>query len=290
MLDHTLSPITLLPILAVGILFEIGWYRVAKRAYPWTETTTSIGIFALRLLGKGLRAAVFLPVIAFLYTHRIATIPLDAWWGWVLLFFAEEFCYYWSHRAGHEIRWMWATHSVHHTPSEIHLASALRLGVTGILSGDWLFFLPLYFIGFHPVAVGAMIALNLAYQFWLHTDIIGRLGPLEWFFNTPSHHRVHHASNAAYLDRNYGGIVILWDRLFGTFAEERADVAIRYGLVHPVAASNLPAILLQPWIEMARDAFAAATWRARWRQLFGRPADSASAQQMSEAAVPSRAG
>jgi sterol desaturase/sphingolipid hydroxylase (fatty acid hydroxylase superfamily) len=137
-----------------------------------------------------------------------------------------------------------------------------------------LFYLPLYLLGLNPLAVGGMLAVNLFYQFWLHTDLVGRLGPLEWVFNTPSHHRVHHASNSEYLDRNYGGILIVWDRLFGTYAEEHPQTRIVYGLVHPVGSMNPFKILFNEWIAIARDVKRARSWRERLTQLFGRPSDS----------------
>jgi hypothetical protein len=123
------------------------------------------------------------------------------------------------------------------------------------------------------VAVGGMLSLNLFYQFWLHTDLVGRLGPLEWIFNTPAHHRVHHASNGEYLDRNYGGILIIWDRLFGTFAEEQPHARITYGLVHPIGSLNPIVITFHEWMAMARGFIRAPTWRQRLTQLFGRPTD-----------------
>jgi sterol desaturase/sphingolipid hydroxylase (fatty acid hydroxylase superfamily) len=188
-----------------------------------------------------------------------------------LLFLGEEFAYYWSHRAGHEIRWMWASHVVHHTPEHIHFASAVRIGGTEILSGGWLFRLPLYWLGLHPLAVSGMVAINLAYQFWLHTDLVGRLGPLEWVLNTPSHHRVHHASNSDYLDRNYGGILIIWDLLFGTFAQERPETSIVYGLVHPIGNLNPIHLTFHEWGAMVRDVARAPSLRERLRLLFGHP-------------------
>jgi sterol desaturase/sphingolipid hydroxylase (fatty acid hydroxylase superfamily) len=201
-------------------------------------------------------------------------VPLNTAWGLGLLFLGTEFAYYWSHRAGHEVRWMWASHAVHHTPEQIHFASAFRLSVTEVISGNWLFYLPLYLLGLSPLAVGGMLAVNLFYQFWLHTDLVGRLGPLEWVFNTPSHHRVHHASNTEYLDRNYGGILIVWDRLFGTYAEEHPQTRIVYGLVHPIGNLNPFKILFNEWIAIARDVKRARCWRERLTQLFGRPGDS----------------
>jgi sterol desaturase/sphingolipid hydroxylase (fatty acid hydroxylase superfamily) len=164
---------------------------------------------------------------------------------------------------------------VHHSPEHIHLASAIRLGGTELLSGNWLFYLPLYLLGLNPVAVAGMLAVNLFYQFWLHTDLVGRLGPLEWVFNTPSHHRVHHASNSEYLDRNYGGILIIYDRLFGTFAREQTGGKINYGLAHPVGSPNPLKIMFHEWNAMARDLVGARSWRDGLKQLFGRPGESA---------------
>lgn len=257
-----------------SIALEIAWYLLVwRRAYPWSETLASLGVYLLRLPARLLRPLLATPVVLFVWSHRVATVPLDTAWGLALLFLAEELAYYWAHRGGHEIRWMWASHVVHHTPEHLHLASAFRLGGTELLSGNWLFYLPLYLLGLDPLAVGAMRALNLAYQFWLHTELVGRLGPLEWILNTPSHHRVHHASNACYLDRNYGGIVIIWDRLFGTFARQRPETALTYGLAHPIASRNPVMLMFHEWIAILRDLRRARSWREALRRAFGRPGD-----------------
>lgn len=257
-----------------GVVFEIAWYLlVRRRSYPWREMLASIGVSILRLAEKLLRPLIVLPLAYLVWSHRIMTIPLDSPWGWAALFFGVEIAYYWMHRSSHEVRWLWASHLVHHTPEQIHLASAFRLGATELISGSWLFYFPLYLLGLNPLAVAGMLALNLFYQFWLHTDIVGRLGPLEWVLNTPAHHRVHHASNGEYLDRNYGGILIIWDRLFGTFAAERSEAPIVYGLVHPIGSLNPITIAFHGWREMARDCLRARSWRDRLRQLFGRPGE-----------------
>ncbi len=269
---HRLLGLRFYPYVLGAIALEIGWYLlVRRRAYPWKEMLTSLGVFVLRIPARLLAAAIVVPVAYFLWAHRIATIPLGNFWGLPLLFLAVELSYYWMHRCSHEIRWLWATHVVHHTPEEIHFASAFRLGATDVLSGAWLFHMPLIFIGFNPLAVGATLAFNLFYQFWLHTDLIGRLGPLEWVFNTPSHHRVHHASNDEYLDRNYGGVLIIWDRIFGTFAGEKRGTEIAYGLVHPIGSRNPLVILFHEWGAMARDVWRARSLRERMVQVFGRP-------------------
>lgn len=268
-----------LPIFLGAVAFEIAWFLIARRrAYPWREMFASVGAFIVRLPERLLRPLTVLPLAFLVWSHRIATISLHSGWGWVGLFFGVEFTYYWSHRFSHEVRWMWATHVVHHTPEQIHFASALRLGATELLSGNWLFYFPLYLIGFNPLAVGGMLGLNLFYQFWLHTDLIGRLGPLERILNTPAHHRVHHASNAEYLDRNYGGILIIWDRFFGTFAQESEQAPIVYGLVHPIGSLNPVTIAFHEWLQIIRDFSRAGTWQERLRQLFGRPGDSLAAR------------
>jgi len=260
------------PIILVAVVCEIVWYLfVWKRSYPWRELFSSVGVFILRIPVKLLRPLVVLPIGYLVWSHRLMTIPLNTVWGLALLFLSVEFAYYWMHRSAHEIRWMWASHVVHHTPEHIHFASAFRLGGTEVFSGSWLFYVPLYWLGLNPLAVSGTLAINLAYQFWLHTDIVGRLGPLEWVLNTPSHHRVHHASNAVYLDRNYGGILIVWDRLFGTFAAEQPQTAIVYGLVHPVGSLNPLRIVFHEWVMMARDVARAPSWRERFTKLFGRP-------------------
>lgn len=278
------------PVILVAVLGEIGWYLLVwKRAYPWREMLSSVAVFILRIPARFLRPLIVLPLAYLVWRHRLLTVPLDTAWGLALLFLGVEFAYYWMHRSAHEIRWMWASHMVHHTPEHIHFASAFRLGGTELFSGSWLFYVPLYGLGFNPVAVSGMLALNLAYQFWLHTDIVGRLGPIEWVFNTPSHHRVHHASNGLYLDRNYGGILIIWDRLFGTFVAEDPATPIVYGLVHPVGSLNPFRIVFQEWIMIGRDFVRAPSWRERLTQLFGRPGDSLAARLPSPILPPPQA-
>jgi sterol desaturase/sphingolipid hydroxylase (fatty acid hydroxylase superfamily) len=166
---------------------------------------------------------------------------------------------------------MWATHSVHHTPEQITLLSALRLGWTNLFSLGWLFYLPVVLAGFDPRMVAVLLAFDLNYQFFLHTEAVGRLGPLEWIFNTPAHHRVHHGSNPAYLDCNYGGVLIVFDRLFGTLRTERADEPIRYGLAHPLGTRNPLNLVFLPWRQLMMDMRGAGSLRGALRVALGRP-------------------
>jgi sterol desaturase/sphingolipid hydroxylase (fatty acid hydroxylase superfamily) len=222
-----------------------------------------------------LRPLIVAPIGYFLWTNRATTVPLDGPWGLLLLFLGTELTYYWIHRASHEVRWLWASHMVHHTPEHIHLASAFRLGATELFSGGWLFHLPLYWLGFNPLAVSGMLTVNLFYQFWLHTDLIGRLGPLEWIFNTPSHHRVHHASNPKYLDKNMGMFLIIWDKMFGTFQPELTEKEyqpLKYGLTKPLEKETPLRIIFHEWIQLWKDvARKDLGWKEKWFYLFGPP-------------------
>jgi sterol desaturase/sphingolipid hydroxylase (fatty acid hydroxylase superfamily) len=175
------------------------------------------------------------------------------------------------HRADHRVRWLWATHSVHHSPENLNLSAAYRLGWTARLSVAPIFFAPLVLLGFPPVAVGGALAANLFYQFWLHAPWMPRLGPLEWVLNTPAHHRLHHASNAEYLDKNFGGVLIVFDRLFGTFVAETPSIEIRYGLVQPPGSYNPFLIGLHEWRAMGRDLVRSRSWQEAFRAMFGPP-------------------
>jgi sterol desaturase/sphingolipid hydroxylase (fatty acid hydroxylase superfamily) len=194
--------------------------------------------------------------------------------AWLLLFFAEDLSYYAYHRAHHEVRVLWAAHVNHHSSERYHLATALRQSWTSPITGFW-FWLPLPLLGFHPLMVMTQQAISLLYQFFIHTELVDRLGPLEWLFNTPSHHRVHHASNARYLDRNHGGILIVWDRLFGSFVAEKAGEPPRYGLTTPLRSRNPVRVAFHEWCAIARDVRRARVWRERLALVFGPPGWSA---------------
>lgn len=245
--------------------------KSARGGYDWRAFWCSLGDLLGRRLVELLPFSVAVPVINLAWAHRLFTISLDHWWAWVLLFIGEEFCYYWYHRISHQVRWFWATHAVHHSANELNFASAYRLGWTGKLTGTPLFFVPLMLLGFDPLAVLAAVAINLLYQFWLHADWIPKLGPFEYLLNTPSHHRVHHASNLEYLDANYGGVLIIFDRLFGTFIEEHAAVPCRYGLVKPLHSNNPLLVATHEWLALWRDLTAARSMREAWMYLFSAP-------------------
>jgi sterol desaturase/sphingolipid hydroxylase (fatty acid hydroxylase superfamily) len=198
-------------------------------------------------------------VLSYWVTQRVLSIT-DVWRlesiapsglaQWAITFLFIDFSYYCLHRASHRVHWMWASHVVHHTSETLSFAAALRLPWTAWLSGAWLFWLPALWLGVPYSVVAMLLGINLVYQFFLHTEWVGKLGWLEWVLNTPSHHRVHHARNGPYLDRNYGGILIVFDRMFGTFAEERADVPCDYGCIPGLPTANPLRIAVHGWREL----------------------------------------
>lgn len=226
-----------------------------RSAYDWKAAGISLIDFLVReyVLRWALPLAFWYGAMQWFWEHRIFTLPMDHWSGWVACFIGQEFCYYWYHRAAHRVRWFWCTHAIHHSSNELNLSAAYRFGWTGKLTGTLLFFMFAPWLGMPPRVILVMFSLNLLYQFWTHATWVPRLGPLEWILNTPSAHRVHHASNLEYLDGNYGGVLIIFDRLFGTYIPERQDVPIRYGLVKPMQGYNLLKIEFDQWIALWRD-------------------------------------
>ena len=166
---------------------------------------------------------------------------------------------------------MWASHCVHHSPEEFNILASFRLSWTSVISGDFLFFLPLVWLGFQPAAIASMLALNLLYQSWVHTDLLPRIPPIDLVLNTPSNHRVHHASNDIYLDKNYGGVLIIFDHLFGSYAKEDDQIACRYGLVTPIDSVNPFWIALHEWIAIIRDVSKSQTLSEALNYLFAQP-------------------
>jgi len=240
--------------------------------YDWRAFGVSVLDMISRLaMGVLFPLSVAAPLVLLAYQHRVMTLETSGWLAVLLLFFGQEFCYYWYHRAAHRVRWFWSNHAVHHSPNELNLSAAVRIGILGKLTGTPLFFVPLAWLGFEPRVVYGVLSLNLLYQFWIHATWIPRLGWLEGIINTPSAHRVHHAANLEYLDANYGGVLLIFDRLFGTYIPERDDVPCRYGLVHPVTSYNPLKIEFHQWTALARDLASARSLRAVAGYLFAPP-------------------
>lgn len=229
-------------------------YRENRHLYETKDTFTSLGLGIGNVaVGLVTKAAIF-GLFSFLYKFRIFELDYTAWWYWVLLFFADDFSYYWFHRTSHSVNWFWASHVVHHSSQHYNLAAALRQTWTGNATGAFLFWAWMPLVGFHPIWILFMQQISLIYQFWIHTETIHKLPrPLEFILNTPSHHRVHHGSDLKYLDKNHGGILIVWDRLFGTFqAEEHRPT---YGLTHNIESFNPFVVAFKTWEELIKKAF-----------------------------------
>ncbi len=243
------------------------WERKDWFEAPDTLSSLAMGIgnVIVGLVTKGFILAAFFLV----YEWRLFE-PGFAWWVWLLGFLADDFSYYWFHRVSHHSRFFWASHVVHHSSRRYNLGTALRQTWTGDLSGTFLFWLWMPLLGFHPIMVMTLQSISLLYQFWIHTEAIGKLPrPIEWIFNTPSHHRVHHSSDLKYLDMNHGGILIVWDRLFGTFQEEEEHPT--YGLTRNIGTYNPFRIAFHEWADLARDVWRAENGRQRLGYLFGPP-------------------
>ncbi len=243
-----------LPVFAAMIAAEfwIGRKR-GLRLYTRDQSIASVVIAAGQRLISFVPLSLVGVIWFYAFDNRLFDLPTGAWWYIPLLFLGVEFFYYWFHRLSHEIRWLWATHSVHHSIEEMNFLAAYRFGWTGRISMGGLVYAPLCLIGFPPTHIVIMLAVNLMYQSWLHTNLIGKLGPLEGIVNTPSAHRVHHARNADYLDRNHGGVLMIFDRIFGTYVEERSDTPVEYGLIRPSGSANPVRIAFHEWGNMIND-------------------------------------
>jgi sterol desaturase/sphingolipid hydroxylase (fatty acid hydroxylase superfamily) len=197
--------------------------------------------------------------------------PGATWWTVAIALVAKDFVFYWGHRWSHEVRFIWANHVTHHSSQHYNLSTALRQPWVASASMLFLLGLPVIWLGIPPAIYGFAAGVNLVYQFFLHTEAVGRLGPLEWVLNTPSHHRVHHGTNPRYLDANYGGMLIIWDRLFGTFTPEEDSDPVRYGLVKNLRTFNPAWIAFHEYVGMARDVARARSLAEVWGYVFGRP-------------------
>ncbi len=194
--------------------------------------------------------------------------PADAWWSWLILFVIDDFAYYIFHRVSHESRLFWNFHVVHHSSKQFNLSVAVRQSWFGGLV-LWLFYSPIMLLGFAPWMFAITHGFNLIYQFWIHTRFIKTLGPLEYIFNTPSHHRVHHGVNNPYLDKNYAGVLIIWDRLFGSFVKETEEP--RFGIINQLTGYNALWANTHAWFEMYEAVKRQPNLRSKLRCIFGSP-------------------
>ena len=292
MVDLSEIYMVILPLVLTAALVEGVWLsRSRPEGYDWKASACSLADLAGRQLLRFVPLAIIAPWMAWTWEHRLFTQSLDNVGSILLLFFGLEFFYYWYHRFSHTTRWFWAGHSPHHSPNQLNLSAAYRLGWLGRLTGSTLFFTPLVLLGFTPTVVLTSLVLNLLYQFWLHADWIPRLGWLEGIFNTPSNHRVHHARNPEYLDANFGGVLVIFDRLFGTYIPERDDVPCDYGTITPTVSSRNPFVVnFSPWIGLFKDLRTARSPREVWMYMFGPPGWRPDGEGLTTAEIRRRAG
>ena len=270
---HTSNIIAyVVPVFTLMIFCEFLYGYLRKRNnYRLNDTVTSIGLGLMSrypaLLGLGVQGLVY----AFIAKQfNLGLLGSYDPYVWVIAFVLYDLSYYWLHRSHHQIKVLWASHVVHHHGEEFNLSTALRQTGTDFLF-KWIFYTPMLLLGIPVEIFVTVAALNLIYQFWVHTEHIGRLGVLDYILVTPSNHRIHHAQNKEYIDANYGGVFILWDRMFGTFIDERDDLKPIYGTSKPLNSWNPLWANLEVWSEMIKDTWRTRRWRDKIALWFSKP-------------------
>lgn len=245
-------------------------YRENKDLYEKKDTWSSLALGIGNVLSGFVTKAVIFGLFTILFEYRIFTLDSSNWWFWILLLFADDFSYYCFHCISHRVNWFWASHVVHHSSQRYNLAAALRQTWTGNATGSFLFWAWMPLVGFHPLLVLLMQQVSLIYQFWIHTETIQKMpGWFELIFNTPSHHRVHHGSDLKYLDKNHAGILIIWDRLFGTFKNE--EERPHYGLTRNVNTFNPFSVAFSEWKHLYKKIVASRSVKEAFKYLIKPP-------------------
>lgn len=258
----------LLAVLVIMIIAECIFDRIHNRhLYDAKESLANVSIFGASVVLNLMMRAFFIGAYNFIYQFHLSGIG-HQWWVWIIVVLLCDFNYYWYHYLGHRIRLLWAFHIVHHSSPKMNFTTAIRLPVLSFFYRMFLH-IPLAFIGFNPEMILIADAVIYLYTFFIHTETIKSLGLLEYIFNTPSHHRVHHASNDEYLDKNYGGLLIIWDKMFGTFAEEKKTCT--YGITKPLKTSNPVTIVFHEPISLLKDLLHSRTLTAALNHLFRQP-------------------
>ena len=267
MLKPTVIAIPIFALLiAVETYFAVRKEETYDRKDIWTNIALGFGSVGFGFILGFIQAFAYTVVFENIAPFHI---QMSSWWSWTLLLFVDDFFYYWFHRFSHEIRFFWNFHVVHHSSNQYNLSVAVRQSWFSGLA-HWVFYAPVALLGFPLWAFVTMHGFNLIYQFWIHTKVVKKLPAfLEYFLNTPSHHRVHHGVNNQYLDKNYGGIFIFWDRMFGTFVEETEKP--RYGIIKPIQSYNWLWINTHGWVEMLAEMKRRKTFSGKLRCIFGSP-------------------
>lgn len=260
-----LAPVFLL-CLALEFIYLKKHQELKTAQYTWADTISNGTLALLHEVSNAVFNGMFVMAVFYvLYDYRLMDIETSAF-SFFALFLFQDFCYYWFHRAHHRIRYMWASHVVHHSSEKLNLSTAFRQSFTYPVSGMWMFWIPVVLVGFPPEQVLGCVLLNLAFQFFVHTQTIGKLGFIEMIFNTPSHHRVHHSRNPEYIDKNYAGVLIIWDKMFGTFVEEKEDLPCEFGITRQVQSHNPIYLTLHEWQDMFNDVFSSSD-KTLWQRL-----------------------
>lgn len=256
------------------ITFAIEWQimrgRGAREQFHWKDIAANLGLGGSYSLFE-LAAHVLITGVAamWFWEHRLFTIPVNVW-TLLPLFIALEFCYYWFHRGSHRIRWFWSAHVVHHSGQHMNMTTAMRQSLLYSITGWWLFFMPLVVLGVHPAVVFFLYGIDLAYQYFVHTESVGKLHPwIEYVFNTPASHRVHHGRNPQYIDKNYGGVLMVFDRWFGTYEPEVERVD--YGIPKQVNSYNILTLNFHEFRDMWGDVFRSGPLSQRVKHLWAPP-------------------
>ena len=250
-----------IPVFMLTIVLEAWWaWRQRRAVYDIPDAVTSLhhGLLS-QVMGVFTKFGIYALVYE---AFRATEWPLEPWWLWLLALVFYDFCYYWAHRMYHEVNVLWASHVVHHSSEYYNLSTALRQTSSGWLFG-WIFYLPMAVAGVPPIMFVTVGLIDLLYQYWVHTELVGRLGWFDRVFVSPSNHRVHHGQNDYCIDKNYGGILIVWDRLFGTFVDEREGEKIHYGIRKPLRSFNPVWGNLHYYADLWRASCAAVGWRAK---------------------------
>lgn len=247
----------------IGIAYDA--LKKKQRSYKEASANIIIGI-TNGLLNMTFYGLIFVITLWFAEQVAFNDIPVNLW-TWVMAIIAADFSYYWMHRIEHKVRFFWTIHSVHHSSTEFDLTTGLRLAwLEGLI--EWIFFVPMILVGFDMVQAIASILIVVAYQAWIHTEHIGKLGYLDHVLNTPSVHRVHHGSNPHYIDKNFGGILMIWDKLFGSYQAEQEIVI--YGLTKNIGTTNPITINFYEWISLIKDLQKTKSIKEKWA-LISRP-------------------
>lgn len=272
--DAELLLLAMAPVFLACIGWE-AWHfartRREARLYSWPDTTCNAALALMHQGADKLAWLAVLPLYAYVYAHCRLVTWQGGWVSFVVLFVAQDLLYYAFHRCSHRVRWFWAAHVVHHSSERLNLSTAFRQSLMYPIAGMWAFWTPLAVLGFPPNEIVAIVLVNLAFQFFVHTQAIGKLGWLEYVFNTPSIHRCHHARNPRYIDRNYAGVLVVWDRLFGSYVPEDALDPPRYGIVEPLHTHNPLIATFHEWRSMLADALQAPRFADKLRAVFGPP-------------------